>query len=87
LQSGESSVSACNCQAEKAAVLEAVRFTERLTNGDKPTTVLGHPEEWAAPKGLVASNPLEGELPRLEGRSWVGAASKHSRYRPRRALW
>src|SRR5580692_3356040 len=54
---------------KKAAILEAVRIPEGLTNGHKSNSVLGYPRQSTAQKGLVSSNPLEGGLHRLEERS------------------
>jgi hypothetical protein len=62
--------------SEKAAIHEAVRITEGLTNGYKSISVLGHLRQSTAQKELLSSNPLEGGLHRLEERSLLAAASK-----------
>jgi hypothetical protein len=50
---------------KKAAILEAVRVTEALTNGYKSISVLGRPRQWIDQKELVLSNPLEGGIDRV----------------------
>jgi len=45
---------------KKAAILEAVRISEGLTNGYKSISVLGHRRQSIDQKELVLSNPLEG---------------------------
>jgi len=49
---------------KKAAILEAVRITEKPTDGHKPVSVFGHRRQSIDQKGLVSSNPLEGGIAR-----------------------
>src|ERR1700683_820042 len=50
---GVNPVSGCDCHTQEAAILEAVGIEERLTNGYKPTNIVGQLRQPTAQEGLV----------------------------------